>query len=503
MVKNINNYFILAILLIAGISAAFYVSDYQVSLDELKLDLLLNENSPQLSPITCSHYWDCPTGFMCNSGVCGSQRTCDKNSSPNDYPQCPDGQTCDITTGNCKEAQCYANSASCRSSPFSVCNEWELCVRKSCVANVDCPSDTSCVNGWCMKPQCDSYNECGVNKVCWNKLCLARECTINSQCGAGNVCDNGICESKQCSTNSECEIGNTCINGICKQIECSNDEGCVFGKICDGGICVAKFCNKNADCPGGNRYCVDGTCSIPQCEDINDCNFGAVGGLVCNGISCTNTCQVNSDCVNICSISGQPCPESICVEGVCCPEGICPNVGNINNEICNDLIDNDKDGYIDYADSSCVSQCIIPNKITTQKVGSGSGAPVLIKENSSIAGCCASSQCYIEGTGCVNAGHLRTIHSGSQSESSFCSVNSGNGVFCKSGYKNDGSGNCVQCTFETIQAQCSGKLCGVSNSCGEVCQIGSGCLTSGEQTCNFFKPCPSGQGLTCVSGYCR
>jgi|SRR3989344_2583023 len=500
------------------------------------------------SPIYCKHYWHCPVGQVCSGSTCELQRDCDPDYSIDFNPQCSANQVCNPDDSKCTEGECYYNK-DCL-SPFKVC-EHALCVQKSCSSDDECPvnndmSDKAkCISGICIKPMCDkNLSSCGVNGVgiCYNSLCLSKQCSINSDCLIGKSCDNGLCFQKQCEVSEDCPdfrlpdgtLNKICINSLCKNVQCLNDQECEIGYVCDKFQCVqSKTCKKHSDCQleNSNRYCIGGSCSGKlECDSINDCPKG----FICNGVECTNTCNLDSECPDFTEAGGG---KYQCKNKICCLNGECPNLNQVNNEICSDGKDNDGDGLIDYKDPQCVSQCLSPKQITSLKLGNGLGAPAMLKENNSIAGCCLSTQCYAVGTGNYggliipgcrdNLNIIETRSSGgSVIETEICSSAGTSSVWCKKGFVNDGDGNCVQCNpncgskicgqpddcgsiciagnSNCIQCtpQCSGKTCGSDNGCGEVCETGSGCTISQPgQSCSILRPCPGGQ--SCFQDICR
>src|SRR3989344_1621940 len=116
---------ILAFLVLFSL-AAFSISVQNISVQNTTLNFAS-------AALTCQTDWGCPVGQVCNGGYCGTQMSC---SSVNSY-RCPAGQVCDKLAGLCKAIQCYENSFTCKSSPFSVCEDG-LCIRKTCTSDSSC-----------------------------------------------------------------------------------------------------------------------------------------------------------------------------------------------------------------------------------------------------------------------------------------------------------------------------------------------------------------------------
>ncbi|MEK6891297.1 MAG: myxococcus cysteine-rich repeat containing protein, partial [Nanoarchaeota archaeon] len=118
------------------------------------------------------------------------------------------------------------------------------------------------------------------------------------------------------------------------------------------------------------------------------------------------------------------------------------------NEICNNGLDDDINGLIDYADPFCSNSCLLPSKITFEKAGLGAGAPWTPPVyNSSYAGCCLTTQCYYyvdsSDYNCVNADVGITKFISGNLINSYCKVNGNSAVWCKTGYINNGTGGCI------------------------------------------------------------
>jgi hypothetical protein len=170
------------------------------------------------------------------------------------------------------------------------------------------------------------------------------ECEIDRDCGRGFECSNNICVEEytfvaECSADIDCSTNEECNNGNCVYItpagspdpECIIDNDCSFGEECTSGSCVIEDRKVGGDCG-------DGLCFIGEEACISDCG-------------CSNSDQ---------------CEESFsCIDGACkYPEEVPPPeeppVGGGQGEVvdtrCNDNIDNDGDGLIDYPfDLGCTS----------------------------------------------------------------------------------------------------------------------------------------------------
>ncbi len=135
------------------------------------------------------------------------------------------------------------------------------------------------------------------------------------------------------------------------------DAGCIpVAEICTNGRdddcdllpdCADPNCASQS-CGGGNRVCRAGNCTcFPD------------GGLpAANELACSNAfdddCDGVTDCADTtcqnqtCGANGRVCRGNVCT---CLPDGGAPEPSEL---VCNDLVDQDCDGQLDCAESSCL-----------------------------------------------------------------------------------------------------------------------------------------------------
>ena len=144
----------------------------------------------------CTENADCPTGQMCESGVC-------RDIPPNvgecdaDNP-CDDGFTC--VDAVCRES-CSADSE---------CGEGRYCDAGTCRvddrASPFCTDDSecrfACINGLCRTP-CETSMECSRVDVQFN-FCLENYCATTNEA------------TSDCATSSDCSGSRECVDGICR-----------------------------------------------------------------------------------------------------------------------------------------------------------------------------------------------------------------------------------------------------------------------------------------------
>jgi hypothetical protein len=194
---------------------------------------------------------------------------------------CPRGQACDPTTGQCSTS--CAGALSC---------------------NGGCCDGTACVGG-------DRQDRCGNNgaacTVCGGltPTCAMGTCTSacgtgdgGVACGAGYCCNSGHCST---SSNTTCGSGGSCV-------DCSQSS--------DGPVCLSTFvcgCMQSSDCPL-NQACKTATCGT-ACDPVSLCNGGCCAKGTCQPGTANNACGNVPQCLD-CTTSCNPGPA--CLGGTRC-----------------------------------------------------------------------------------------------------------------------------------------------------------------------------------------
>jgi len=189
------------------------------------------------------------------------------------------------------------------------------------------------------------------------------------------------------------------------------------GQATTGSDPKGNPCSTSADCDAFRPYCNPETDTCEKCTLDSQCAENPnVGAAKCINKKCL-VCNFDSDCK-----TGWNCLKINETE-----KGLCINY----EAVCNNSIDEDDDGKIDYADDDCESDC--SDGFIIYPIIDG------VKDNS-IAGCCDSEvKCFSSETGCADD-FIILNYSG---DILFCSIKNNTGVWCPENYKNDGNGNCV------------------------------------------------------------
>ncbi len=199
----------------------------------------------------------------------------------------------------------------------------------------------------------------------------------NGVIDAGEVCDGGLLGGATCGSEFGCSGGTLSCNSSCSGYDFSACTGCPA--ICGNGTCESgEDCNTcAADCPSftaGGASCGNGICEAGDGENcLNcaaDCN-GRQGGKPSNRFCCGDGAGTNPvSCGDSrCSSGGNSCTTVPAPSGTsCCGDFICEGsetslncgldcgactITETPELTCDDLSDNDCDGFIDCDDSDC------------------------------------------------------------------------------------------------------------------------------------------------------
>tara|TARA_Y100000310_G_scaffold269652_1_gene282976 strand:- start:797 stop:3301 length:2505 start_codon:yes stop_codon:yes gene_type:complete len=211
-------------------------------------------------------------------------------------------------------------------------------------------------DGYCVEDDCDDYNNL-----------IHPDATEFCEDDIDNNCDGEIDEN--CAPDliapPEVEVTPTCGDGECNGDEslatCQMDCPCTTDEECETAFDASYECNEGTGycyVPDGSGGSVTGTNPTEQCGDDE-----------CEGDEDYTNCPLDCDEPYVCA--EDPDFASACSAGV----GACESIGilactndvlecsateattNAVNELCNDGIDNDCDGYIDYEDDNCAVIC--------------------------------------------------------------------------------------------------------------------------------------------------
>jgi hypothetical protein len=274
----------------------------------------------------------CPDGSPCNEGsdcesqVCGEDGTCaaaacgDEQQNGDETAidcggSCPDncatGGGCegneDCQSGVCGEQGCAEGLERCCQAP--ACDDE---VQNGGESDVDC--GTFACGDCGVGDTCQTAGQCSTN-LCSNGVCAPLpNCNDDVENGTETGVDCGGTCAANCPDGSGCNVAgdcqsNSCQNGTC--ISCGDGEqnGTETGVDC-GGACAANCpdlagCNVAADCQNNN--CLDGTCI--SCGDgvqngtETDVDCGGADPF-CRRCGTGETCQSNTDCVNVFCLAG-------------------------------------------------------------------------------------------------------------------------------------------------------------------------------------------------------
>ncbi len=303
------------------------------------------------------------------------------------------GTTCPKPTNPCLVSRCDA-SGQCVTSPAldgtgcpdtSVCSVGGVCLGGQCVGTpVFCNDQNDCTTDTCQDDKgcvftprtegpCDDTDPCTEGEHCAGGYCGAGTYTCGpcltkydciasmpaSPCTKGFICDDGVCspaESAGCDSSFDTACAHaTCdvTTGACVMVTaadgtkcddanlCSTDDACKAGvcggklRLCpdDGNVCTLSLCDPNTG------VCLHRPVG-PPCPDGSQCVFDGETFVCGNGKPCP--------------VSGLPCDDgNACTGKDKCADGLCESGENTCLEVCDNGLDDDKDGFVDCADASC------------------------------------------------------------------------------------------------------------------------------------------------------
>ena len=452
---------------------------------------------PLLDTAVCDENSDCDSRLTCLKGQCSDLSLLDSDCDVGDNADCEDDSV------NCSPSgQCGGEGAVCSGNDDAYCGSDLACVQGeckplqgnggSCGENLDCITDSTCINGLCSDPaspgepcdagdaaDCSGSSSCGdaSQPICGGSgsSCAGggSDSADDALCVGGLVCVNLVCHGTQanggsCDTNSDCESG-VCVSDTCKDwgtageacdladgnVDCDPPYGCGEDGVC-GGNDAGCSNNDDAQC-FEDRKCIAGHCNHPvangaQCDTSND--------------ECISGHCINSACSEAASV-GEQCDfgdDSDCEGEIGCgTDLVCGGAGS---------------GGCGNDDSQCNTGLICSFDTCAPAVAVGSACDA---DNSD----CASNHCI---NGICTA------------------VPSSVGGVCDVGDPSDCNGN-VDCGSDSV---CGGFLsdCAVNDdslcdpSAGFVCIAGK-CRPRSQQ----YQPCAGDNGdcaedLTCVSEQC-
>jgi cysteine-rich repeat protein len=325
-------------------------------------------------------YCDCPVDPVCGNGILEENEGCD--AGPLNGVGCTPEyrRECSYCSFECKQATFGGGSCGdgnidypdedCDAGTFAIFNQ--DCTgdckfkeridqgRKECEDSggiyscsggffIDCqcilPKE-KCGNGQCEEALGETAENCAVD-------CFACPVIIDVGCSSGRESyeiideDTGCVigyecrEIDSCKTNLECNDGNSCTQDSCDPV-----QGCLAVPKVNG-----KACNDNNPCTIADS-CQEGVCGsshIKQCASSN-----AVTN-VCNPSTGQCVDELGPICGNGELDVGEGCDDGNSINGDGCSFSC--KIEKVEDEICDDGIDNDLDGLFDLEDGDCVVVC--------------------------------------------------------------------------------------------------------------------------------------------------
>jgi len=240
------------------------------------------------TPIFCATSRPCPSGLVCDDGICESA--------------CPTGQS--SCMGFCRATQTDINHCGTCSN---VCMPGQECRAGAC--NTVCTSPTVNCGNVCRDPQADN-NHCG---------------GCNRPCTGGTTCTQGACQ---------CPSGQSACNAVCTNVQsdpanCGNcGNRCATGQLCSNGACTTVCGAGQTNCGGTCRNVTNdvgacgsctNVCRAPTGGTVSCVNSNCVAACPTGRITCSNACVDPATSSAHCGACGNACSVlSACTGGVCC-----------------------------------------------------------------------------------------------------------------------------------------------------------------------------------------
>ena len=390
----------------------------------------------------------CPSGLVCQNGVCGAPASCTVDSDCTATASTPKCDTSSMTCVQClKTSDCPADSASGSM----------VCTQGSCVVPVPagCTSDSQCSGS---TPHCHAANQ----------ECVA--CLADSDCSgaAAPHCDAQafVCvpANTSCMADADCSAPTAkcdtsvrpgrCVSCV-TDIDCPVDASGKAQTCAASRTCVTKTgCASNADCASATPVCAPSHACV-QC--LSDANCGVGSKTHCD--SNTNTCVTP--------------PVTGCTTDASCTDAANPKCNTaVSPHACvNCLADVDCSPTQACTSNLCVTR---PGCSGHPAMCTGAAAFCYAATNSCVAclkdtdcasgqSCSASKACVTSTTGCTGDAACMTSPS-----TPHCSIVSGHGT-------------CVQCI---ANAQCSSGTCNTTAFTCVGCGTDAECTTAGTAHCN-------------------
>jgi hypothetical protein len=496
---------------------------------------------------------NCVDGVCCSSASCPTCQACNVSGKAGTCNVVADGTTephsrCTITTtcgntGACTAGACAlaGPSVSCAAA---TCSGSTFTPTAFCSGSGTCttPTSSSCTpyacGGSSCRTNCAMDNQCaptggsyctGPGGSCLFTKANGVACLSAHECTSGNCVDGVCCSAASCSTCQACNVSgsagnctNVPVNIADPHARCTSGTGGTCGQtgLCSGsGTCQLQA----TTVPCGNPSC-SGTTFTPTayCNGAGACSTvtqASCSPYICGTTSCTNSCNVDTDCFNVgnnhnyCTgtngsclpvkaggvacTSNHECGTGFCVDGVCCAASSCGTCMACN--VAGSL-------------GTCAN---VPNNITDPharcgangtcgNTGACNGSGACQQQPTSVQ--CGNPSC--SGTSAAGTGTLATFCSGAGSCSTATTMSCGQyrcgTTACKTSCSTDT--DCIDSAF------CSGGVCTAKLGGGATCtganQCSTGFCTDGvccnvsacTGTCNACNVNGSGTCAAILSG---
>ncbi len=436
------------------------------------------------------------TGDTCQVGICkGDVVVCDDdNLCTND--------SCDSATG-CVQTP-VAGFKECDDD--DPCTPWDGCEGGFCKGQgaVDCDDDNVCTTDSCKAGEgCVHSSAAGATCNDGNACTTDGTCSAQGQCTNTSIVD---CDDNNACTTDSCDAVTGCQHAALSDTACDDGDACTATDLCAAGNCVGSgqpncddqnscttdSCNSQGGCantPTVGSACDDGNActTAGTCNASGQCANTQTVGCNDQNVCTTDSCDVNTGCVND-KLTGTACDDgNACTATDACATGTCTGTGLVE---CNDdntcTVDscNEQSGCINTV--QVAADCNDNNACTATSACNAGGFcvgsdPVVCTDND----VCNGVETCDPAQGCVN-GTALDCEDGQSCTVDQCDALAG----CSSTPDDVLCDDDVECTIDTCDAATGCQFTASDSLCDDTL------FCNGTETCDADLGCQDGTAPT-------
>ncbi len=311
----------------------------------------------------CQNALDCDDQDSCTLDECQADGACSNTMTPKPDMEGPAGHAncANLEDDDCDGLVDEADPDCVECDGPEDCDDHNPCTADEC-------TNRACSNPALSEGSCDDGDLCTTTDRCLQGVCVGTapvQCTAQDDCHEVGSCDpkTGLCSNPpkntgSCNDADACTRLDTCLQGICvgsDPVQCQAQDECHLAGVCNQatGQCSNPAQVDNEACPADSIACTRDVCMDGVCKHLPDDNRCA-DDLICDANQdCIEApCQIDPDCND-----WDPCTTDICLGTGACQNTLTPTnqaEGAPGEPSCQNLADDDCDGYIDLDDADCI-----------------------------------------------------------------------------------------------------------------------------------------------------